>query len=134
MAHAYRFHPDHRQGDIVLADGARLFTCTKNVIDGSRTPMLLVEGLFRLDVEGSGDDVRLFLRNISGAQLSGGPEAATHRRTRSFSGVEQVVTEFPIVPSGGPVGEVRVSITRPAADRGERFPCTAIAIVTRRAS
>ena len=132
-AHGTLAHPEHRQGDVVLGDGARLFTCTKNVLDGSRTSMLLVKGLFRLDVLGRGEDFTISLRNISGGELEGGPsKTMQHRVATSFEGAEQHVSEFSFAPPSGPVGSVRVTISRPA-QRGERFPCTAVAIVQRRA-
>jgi hypothetical protein len=131
--HDFRLHPEHRQGDIVLGDGARVFTCTKQLREGARTAMLLVPGLLRVDVTGRGDEFEIRTRNLTGGALSSDlGETVTHRRASSFEGVEQVVSEFSFAPAAGPVGQVRVSITRPAADRGERFPCTAIAIVSRR--
>jgi len=132
-AHGALAHREHRQGDVQLADGSRLFTCTKNLLDGSRTSMLLVRGLFRLDVEGRGEDFRISVRNLTQQPMLGGPEAITNRITASFEGDEHHISEFEMRPTAGPVGSVRVTITRPA-DRGERFPCTAMAIVQRRAS
>jgi hypothetical protein len=134
VEHLDGFHPEHRQGDIVLADGSRLFTCTKNLRDGSRTPMLLLPGLFRVDVEGDGDVVRILMRDFTAGKLRGGPSDAAHATSQSFDGTEQVVSQFTVEPADGPVGAVRVMVTRPAADRGERFPCTVIGLMTRRAA
>ena len=133
-AHGALAHREHRQGDVELADGSRLFTCTKNVIDGSRTSMLLVRGLFRLDVEGRDQDFRIAVRNLTQQPMQGGPEAMTHRVTTTFEGYEQHISEFEMRPTGGPVGSVRVTIARPADRDGERFTCTAMAIVQRAAA
>src|SRR3712207_1895351 len=86
MAHAYTVDPEHRQGDIVLADGARLLTCTKRLYEGSRTAMIFLQGLFRLDVEGHADGVRLHVRSLTRAPMDGGPETATLRAALTFDG------------------------------------------------
>ena len=132
--HDHPIHPEHRQGDVPLGDG-RLFTCTKRLRDGHRTSMLFVGGLFRVDVTGRGDEVEIRMRNLSGKPISGGvEETIEHTRALAFDGTEQIVSRFVFQPLEGPVGEVRVTIVRPAGDRGDRFPCTAMATVQRRAA
>jgi hypothetical protein len=129
--HAFQLSSRHRQGDLVLSDGSRLFTCTKEVLLGSRTPMLLIPQLLRIDVLAEGTNMRVVMRSFTTHPLSGGPDGMTHRRAKSFDGADQVVTEFVVEPAGGPVGSVDVMIGWPP-DLGERFLCTMAATMRRR--
>lgn len=132
--HEHPIHPEHRQGDIPLGDG-RLFTCTKRLREGHRTSMLFVAGLFRVDVTGRGEEVEIRMRNLSGKPIAGGvEETMQHSRAQAYDGTEIVMSVFTFEPLEGPVGNVRVTIVRPLRDRGERFACTAIATVQRRAA
>jgi len=130
--HAFVLDPEHRQGDLVLTDGARLVSCTKNVRAGTRTSMLFLRGLMRIDVLASSDEFEIALRPLTSAYtFRGGPPDATHRRTQSFEGEDHIVSDFVVDIADSPVAPVRVSISRPA-ERGERFPVTAVAVVGRR--
>ena len=125
-------HPEHRQGDLPLADGSRLFTCTKRLRVDARTSVLFVRGLFRLDVIARGDSLELKLRNLSGRPLSGGPAQARTRRVESFEGEPQILSEFDLDPDTGLAGKARVSVAYAVDPVDGRVPCTAVAIVTRR--
>jgi hypothetical protein len=131
-AHGTLAHSEHRQGDVALADGSRLFSCTKILRQSTRTSMLLVKGLGRIDVVSEGEAFTVLLRPL-GTELRGGPETMHNRPAKSIEGRDEVVSDFWFEPTEGPVGRVSVSVTRPR-ERGERFPCTLIAVVPRRAS
>jgi hypothetical protein len=130
--HDHPIHPGHRQGDFPGSD-SRVFTCTKVLRDGHRTSMLFVPNLFRVDVTGRGDEVEIKMRNLSGGAIAGGvQETIQHVRTSAYDGTPQVLSQFRFEPLDGPIGDVVVSILRPAEGRGERFSCSAMATLKRR--
>jgi hypothetical protein len=129
--HEYTLSSRHGQGDLTLSDGSRLFTCTKQVLNGSRTAMLLIPKLLRIDVLSDGDSMNVLMRSFSSDPLTGGPDAMQHRRAQTFEGADQIVSEFVVEPTAGPVGSVDVMIGFPG-ERGERFTCTLAATMRRR--
>jgi hypothetical protein len=115
------------QGDLVLADGGRLLATTKVLHDGARAAMLLLPGVFRVDVHSHEDSFEILVRNLSGAALDGGLDAMRHRAATGLDGVAQKVSEFVVTPED--VGPVRVVVTLPASARTHAYTCTAIALV-----
>jgi hypothetical protein len=129
--HEYALTSRHGQGDLTLSDGSRLFTCTKQVLSGSRTPMLLIPKLLRIDVLSEGTSMSVLMRSFSSEPLTGGPDAMQHRRGQMFDGTDQMISEFVVEPAAGPVGSLDVMIGWPI-ERGERFLCTLAATLRRR--
>lgn len=119
-------HPEHRQGETVLPDGARVLTCTKLVREDARTTMLMLPGQFRVDVTSQADSLGIALRVLSGRRHEGGP-SGRRREARAADGTLLVVSEFVFVLDG--LGEVRVTISLPSRDRGIEAPCTAMALI-----
>ena len=125
---ALAVHPEHRQGDLLLADGARVFTCTKTVQEGARTAMLIVPHLFRLDVRSHADSFDVDVRNIGRASLRSGLRDRRERLGRAFDGTVMKIIEFAIASGAPGVGPITVTLALPSTDRGDAFPCTAMAV------
>ena len=126
---ALAVHPEHRQGDVLLADGARLFTCTKTLRNEARTAMLLVPYLFRLDVRSHDDSFDIRLRNLSAGRLESTLGRHAERAGVAFDGTVLKITEFDATAVDAGVGPIRISVCLPALQRGYEFPCTALAVV-----
>lgn len=122
-------HPEHRQGDVQLADGARLFTCTKTLRNDARTTMLLVPFLFRLDVRSHDDSFGIKLRNLSGGRLESTLGRHIERAAAAYDGSIMKITEFTATAVDAGVGPIALSVCLPATERVYEFPCTAMAVV-----
>jgi hypothetical protein len=126
---ALAVHPEHRQGDVLLADGARLFTCTKTLHNEARAPMLLVPHLFRLDVCSHDDSFEVKLRNLTGGRIESTLGRHVERAGVAFDGSPLKITEFTVTAVDAGIGPIVVSVCLPAIARGYEFPCTAMAII-----
>ena len=124
-------HPEHRQGDVVLADGARMFTCTKMLHNEARTAMLLVPHLFRLDVRSHDDSFDIKLRNLTKGRLESTLGRHVERAAVDFDGNPLKITEFVATAPDVGVGPITISVCLPAVERVYEFPCTAIALIPR---
>jgi hypothetical protein len=127
-------HPAHRQGDVELLDGDRLFTCTKTLWSGARTTMLLVPYLFRLDVRSHDDSFDLRVRNLSPGRLESTLGRHRERSARSYDGALMKITDFSVTAVDTGLGPISISVSLPAIERVYDFPCTAIAVVPHRAA
>ena len=125
-------HPDHRQGDIVLQNGARVLTCTKTLRDGARTAMLHVPGLFRIDVTSHDDSFTIDVRNLSGRPLDSGLDKMVHHTGRAFDGTPLKVSTLPVTASAIDTDPIEVTVALPANGRNHEFSCTAMAVVPRK--
>lgn len=131
---AVAVHPEHRQGDVLLGDGARLFTCTKTLRNEARTAMLVVPHLFRLDVRSHDDSFEVKIRNLGRGRIESNLGRHVERGGRAFDGSLIKITEFQATAVEAGVGPIRFTVCLPAIQRVYEFPCTVLAIVPAKAA
>ena len=134
MTAATFVHPEHRQGDIELVDGGRLFTCTKTLRNEARAAMLLVPFVFRLDVRSHDDSFDIRLRNLSRGRLESTLGQHQERAATAYDGSVMKITEFTATMADLGIGPIAFSVCLPAMERVYEFPCTAMAVIPPRAA
>ena len=122
-------HPEHVQGDVVLADGARLLTCTKVLRNHARAAMLFVPGLFRLDVHSQDDSFAVDVRPLGEIRLQSSLGRHIERAGRAVDGTPLKITEFVVRAPDSDLGPIQITVSLPAVARVYEFPCTALALV-----